>query len=51
MPKQLFQFDPIPHEQNKMTAVNGDVVLGRWTTSVEDKDGKKVRIVFRCVCF
>jgi hypothetical protein len=49
MPKQLYHFDPIPHEQNKMTAVNGDVVLGRWATSVED--GKRVRIVFRCACF
>jgi hypothetical protein len=43
MPKQLFPFDPIPHEQNKMTDVNGEVVLGRWATSTED--GTKVRIM------
>ena len=47
MSKQLFKFDPIPHEQNKLTDVDGKVVLGRWTTSVED--GKKVTIVFTYV--
>ncbi len=49
MPKQLFSFDPIPHEQNQLTDVNGEVVLGRWATSVED--GKKVTIVFTNMCF
>ena len=49
MPKQLFPFDPIPHKQNKLTDVDGEVVLGRWTTSVED--GKKVRNVFTYMRF
>ena len=35
MPTQLFSFDPIPHDQNKMTDVDGELVLGRWA-SVED---------------
>ena len=39
MPKQLFKFDPIPHDQNKMTDVNGEFVLGRWVTV---EDGTKV---------
>ena len=49
MAKQLFPFNPIPHEQNQLTHVNGEVVIGRWATSVED--GKKVTIVFTNVCF
>ena len=43
MPKrQLFQFDAIPHKDNKTTDVNGDgtlFVLGRWHTY---EDGRKV---------
>jgi hypothetical protein len=45
MPKQLFKFDPVPHERNSHTDVgDGTIVLERWATC---EDGKKVNFAYK----
>jgi hypothetical protein len=47
--QELFNFDPIPHADNKDTDVgDGTVVLGRWTTS---DDGKKASFACKQILF